>query len=341
MAGTVKVSVIVPVYGVERYLGRCIESLLGQTLRQLEIILVDDGSPDACPQICDRYAREHANVTVIHKRNEGLGMARNTGLLRARGDYVAFVDSDDYIARTGLESLYDIACRHGADTVLGAYARVRGDGSSRRGQNPLGGSVFTGSTEILTTVLRGMLGSPVGYPDDMYQMMSVWLGIYSRKIICDNDIRFCSERQLISEDLIFDLDYYPHAQRVAISDCDYYYYCENGSSLTTAYRGDRFEMDRRLYQELERRCTALGLDAQDRLDRSFLGRARQCLYAEVRCQPWRVARTNMRRICSDGFLTERVRRYPMRRYPPKLRLLAFLMEHRAVDLLYVICAAFK
>ena len=340
MASTVKISVIVPVYGVERYLERCIESLLGQTLTQIEIILVDDGSPDACPQICDRYAREHANVTVIHKQNEGLGMARNSGLLHAHGDYVAFVDSDDYLARTGLESLYDIARTSGADTVLGAYARVDHDDSSHRGQNPLKGKVFTGSPEILDTVLKGMLGSPADYPDDIYQMMSVWLGIYSRKVILDNGIQFCSERQFISEDLIFDLDYYPHARRVAISDCDYYY-CENGSSLTMTYRGDRFDMARTLYQELERRCDILGLDAQDRLDRSFLGRARQCLYSEVASQPWGIARANMRRICSDEFLMERMRRYPMRHYPLKLRVFAFLMRHAAVDALYGICAAFK
>ena len=341
MADTVKVSVIVPVYGVERYLGRCIESLLGQTLEPIEIILVDDGSPDACPQICDRYAREHANVTVIHKRNEGLGMARNSGLLHARGDYVAFVDSDDYIARTGLKSLYDLACELDADTVLGSYARVGQDGSTHQGQNPLRNGVFTGSAEILTTVLRGMLGSPADYPDDIYQMMSVWLGIYSRTIIRDNDIRFCSERQLISEDLIFDLDYYPHAQRVAISDCDYYYYCENGSSLTLTYREDRFERNQELFCELERRCDALGLDARDRLDRSYLGRARQCLRSEVRHHPGGVARERMRRICSDEHFQEVVSRFSMRGYPPRLRVFALLMKHGRVGLLWALCSVLR
>lgn len=341
MADNSAVSVIVPVYKVERYLGRCVESLLQQTLEDIEIILVDDGSPDSCPQMCDEYAARHAHVSVIHTENQGLGMARNTGLSRARGDFVAFVDSDDYLAPTGLEELYRLACSSGADTVLGAFSRVSDDGSCHRGQNPLGNRTFSGTDEILGTVLKGMLGSPADYYDDIYQMMAVWLGLYSRKVIRDNGIQFCSERQFISEDLIFDLDYYPHARKVAISDCDYYYYCENEASLTLTYREDRFERNQELFCEMERRCDELGLDAQDRLDRSYLGRVRQCLYSEAKHQPRRAAQANMRRICSDRRVQEVIGRYPMDHYPPKLRLFAFLMRHRCTRLLYAVCALLR
>ena len=92
-----KVSIIVPVYNVEKYLVRCMESLLNQTLKEIEIILVDDGSPDNCPQMCDEYARRDSRVKVIHKSNAGLGYARNSGLDVAVGEYIAFVDSDDYV----------------------------------------------------------------------------------------------------------------------------------------------------------------------------------------------------------------------------------------------------
>ena len=92
-----KVSIIVPVYNVEKYLDRCMESLLNQTLKDIEIILVDDGSPDNCPQICDEYAKKDSRVKVVHKVNAGLGYARNSGLDVASGEYVAFVDSDDYV----------------------------------------------------------------------------------------------------------------------------------------------------------------------------------------------------------------------------------------------------
>ena len=93
-----KVSVVVPVYRVEQYLDRCMQSLLTQTLREIEIVLVDDGSPDLCPQMCDAYAAQDDRVRVYHKQNNGLGMARNDGMDRATGEYVTFVDSDDYVA---------------------------------------------------------------------------------------------------------------------------------------------------------------------------------------------------------------------------------------------------
>ena len=86
-----KISIIVPVYNVEQYINRCIDSLLGQTLKDIEIILVDDGSPDQCPQICDEYARKDSRIKVIHKKNNGLGYARNSGLELATGEYIALI----------------------------------------------------------------------------------------------------------------------------------------------------------------------------------------------------------------------------------------------------------
>ena len=93
----VLVSVVVPVYKVEKYINKCIDSIINQTYKNLEIILVDDGSPDRCPQICDEYAKKDNRIKVIHKKNSGLGAARNTGIDAAKGEYIGFVDSDDWI----------------------------------------------------------------------------------------------------------------------------------------------------------------------------------------------------------------------------------------------------
>ena len=92
-----KISVIVPIYKVENYLNRCVESIRKQTYRNLEIILVDDGSPDACGEMCDRYAQEDSRIRVIHKENGGLSDARNAGIEVPAGEYIAFIDSDDWI----------------------------------------------------------------------------------------------------------------------------------------------------------------------------------------------------------------------------------------------------
>lgn len=115
------VSIIIPVYKVENELERCVDSILCQTLSDIEVILVDDGSPDSCPQICDDYARRDSRVEAVHKKNGGLSDARNFGLERAISDYVMFVDSDDYIEPDACERLLRLATDSHADIVLGDW----------------------------------------------------------------------------------------------------------------------------------------------------------------------------------------------------------------------------
>ena len=115
----VKVSIIIPVYGVELFLERAVDSALEQTLAEKEIILVDDGSPDACPEICERYAREHPGlVRVLHQENQGLGMARNAGAALAQGEYLLFLDSDDTIQPEMAQALYEKAKAGDCDLVM-------------------------------------------------------------------------------------------------------------------------------------------------------------------------------------------------------------------------------
>lgn len=112
-----KISVIVPVYRVEPYLRRCVESVAAQTYGNLEIILVDDGSPDGCPRLCDLFSRADPRIRVIHRENGGLSAARNTGIDRSTGEWLMFVDGDDFIAPEMAERLYETARRYGADMV--------------------------------------------------------------------------------------------------------------------------------------------------------------------------------------------------------------------------------
>ncbi len=116
---TPAISVIVPVYNVEKYLDRCVRSILNQTFSDFELILVDDGSPDNCGSMCDSYAKQDARVQVIHKKNGGLSDARNVGKAVATGEYILFVDSDDYIKEIALEDLYRLAKKNNADIVIG------------------------------------------------------------------------------------------------------------------------------------------------------------------------------------------------------------------------------
>jgi glycosyltransferase involved in cell wall biosynthesis len=125
-----KVSIIIPVYNVEKYLRKCIDSVLNQTYKDIEVILVDDGSLDKCPQICDEYLKRDARVKVIHKKNGGLSDARNVGVKYAQGDYIGFVDSDDYVSTQMVELLYSSITKEEADIVMGNYIHVDETGNS-------------------------------------------------------------------------------------------------------------------------------------------------------------------------------------------------------------------
>lgn len=122
------ISVIVPVYKVEKYINRCVESIINQSYTNLEIILIDDGSPDSCGQICDQYAEKDSRIKVVHQDNSGLSGARNTGIDMAQGEYIGFVDSDDYIHPRMYELLYEGIKRHKAELVICGFKYVVSEG---------------------------------------------------------------------------------------------------------------------------------------------------------------------------------------------------------------------
>lgn len=123
-----KISVIVPVYNVDRFLDRCLISITGQTFKDLEIILVDDGSPDNSPQMCEEWAKKDNRIRVIHKENGGLGFARNSGMEIATGEFIAFVDSDDYIEFDMYEKLYQEAEESDSDIVYSGFNYIASNG---------------------------------------------------------------------------------------------------------------------------------------------------------------------------------------------------------------------
>ena len=148
------VSVIVPVYNVEEYLGRCVDSILSQTYRNLEVILVDDGAKDNSGAICDSYAQKDSRVRVIHKENGGLSSARNAGIDIASGDYLEFVDSDDWLEPDAVESMIQQALTHQVDLVLGGRWDVSAEtGEKKKGLCPVKQEVIPG-TEMVRRIFR-------------------------------------------------------------------------------------------------------------------------------------------------------------------------------------------
>lgn len=150
----VEISVIVPVYKVEKYLNKCVDSILTQSFTDFELILVDDGSPDNCGMICDEYAKKYPRVKVIHKENGGLSDARNAGLDQMQGKYVFFVDSDDWISSDALETMRSAALRTKAKVVTGNMCYVDEDGNIISKEDSIEEETILKGDEMLTTLLR-------------------------------------------------------------------------------------------------------------------------------------------------------------------------------------------
>lgn len=230
---TVLLSVIVPVYNVEKYLDKCVHSIVDQTYSNLEIILVDDGSTDNCPQMCDKWVSIDSRIKVVHKKNGGLGDARNAGLDVATGDYVAFVDSDDHIAPLMYETLMKKAIDNNLDVVKSGFTREYEDGNLK----PL--IDMDARQEIGREALLKLLPMHVQRCGRaLTYTVTSCTSVYRRCIVP----RFVSERQYISEDLIFTVEYLLRANSFAYIPQSYYYYYIRCGSITNTYDEKTFTL---------------------------------------------------------------------------------------------------
>lgn len=308
----IKVSVIIPIYNSEKYLNRTIDSIIKQTLKDIEIILVDDCSTDSSAKICDNYKDKYNNIKVIHKeKNEGLGMARNTGLEYVTGEFVAFIDSDDYIDQQMYEKLYEDAKEYSADITFAGMKIINPSGNERgRIITPFNEKVIKGE-DIIKKVLYNMLYVQT-QKNKCFMGMSVCKAIYKKRIFDDNNIKFVSEREFISEDYIFHLDFIPKCNIIAFNDTVYYYYCDNeNQSLTRSYKPDKFKLNKSLRNELIKRVKKIGIydDVRKGIDDLFVGSVRGCIKQEERCKSRKEAICNIKKIMDDDELQECLSNY--------------------------------
>lgn len=252
------VSIVVPVYNVEKYLDRCVESLVNQTYKNLEIILVDDASPDACPEMCEQWAARDARIKVIHKVNEGQGIARNAGMACAQGEYIYFVDSDDYIALETIEKSYGLAKKHDADIVTFGFCPVNKDGILGNAVVPTPDKyVYTGK-EVQTDFLPDFIAPDTATGKRANLWVSASSGIYRLNTLRAAHWSFLSERVIISEDTSSLLRLYKDINTVAILPEAFYYYCENANSFSHTVKKDRVEKLNYFYNFCLEECDKLG-----------------------------------------------------------------------------------
>lgn len=235
------VSIIVPVYKTKDYLRQCIESLLSQTYRSVEIILADDGSPDECPALCDAYASKDKRIRVIHKENGGLSSAREAGIQHAHGDYIMVVDSDDWLEPDTIADCIEVALKNEADCVMFGYVR---EYPSKSIPTHLFGSDFAyevfASEEKIHRRIVGLIGDELQSPQQIDNLSTVCMKLYKTDIAKRG--RIVSERIVgTSEDTIFNLYALDGCKIGYINKCFYHYRKSNTQSITTQHKPDLAE----------------------------------------------------------------------------------------------------
>ena len=334
-----KVSVIIPCYKVEKYLDRCVESVINQTLKDLEIILVDDESPDHVPEICDEWALKDARIKVIHKKNGGLGMACNSGIEVATGKYVAFLDSDDWIDANMDQTMYDTAEKHQAQMVFTGLRRVDTNG------NVIGYlthkekfQIYEGKNEI-DGLACDLVASEVSLAAERTLQMSAKVVLYSKSTIDENHLRFVSEREVMSEDMHFNLNMLSHSQCVCVVPRFFYNYRCTTGSITQKVDLDQFERIKSLYFFTLKECQILGIEENiyQRIQRFFIGYVRN--YIRVVCRSKSSISEQIKiiqMIVNDPVWNIIWLSYPIHVAPLKQRLFVRLIQKKRIRILKIL-----
>ena len=330
------VTIIIPVYNVELYLDRCINSVLSQSLNNIEIILVDDNSPDNSSQICDDYAQKDKRIHVIHKKeNEGLGMACNSGLGVATGEYVAFCDSDDWVEHEMYEKLYSEAQNNNADVVYSGIQTVDEHGNKSLMNEPKLYQVLK-SKDTIDTFMLDMIASEPSCAVERLNAMSAKIVLYKRSFLERYHIQFVSERFFICEDLIWNIEVLAHATVVVTLPMTYYNYYTNSSSLSKRLRTDRFnyfkEMRKKLYSMII--DYDLPLNTCLRIDRMFIGYSRYYMRQIAASSLKRKEKVKLiKDICMDNVWPKIWSQYPINQMPIKHKIIVWLMRHKYFNVL--------
>lgn len=216
------VSIIIPVYNAVPYLAECLESVRRQQYQNLEIMLVNDGSSDSSLHICEMYARVDSRIRVVDKPNGGVSSSRNLAISQARGEYLQFVDSDDWLDRNATRLLVERAQETDADLVISHFCRVVGDTIT------VSGLLTEYAVMDQKAFARRMMEEPASF---YYGVM--WNKLYRKSIIEEHGLR-CSESMQWSEDFLFNLEYIRYAERFAALETPIYYYRKNEKSITNS-----------------------------------------------------------------------------------------------------------
>lgn len=296
-------SVIVPIYKVEKYLPQCIESILSQTYRDFELILVDDGSPDNCPAICDKYTKKDARIKVVHKKNGGLVSARKAGLEIAAGEYVCFVDGDDFISCDMLEKFENFLDEHKVDMICTGHSEYYNDDKivamTQKVENG-----FYNKTELKTLIYPQMLSVKPFF--NFYVQPSLVTKCIKREILLDV-YKYMHDSISLGEDAAVSYPSLLQANNVCFLDYSGYMYRQNLDSMTHTYDKKLYDKIKNLIVYLKAVEKTMGWQAGNQINEYavyLLILAKNNEFKYSKSGTYRVKRNNMNRYLKDPIFKE-------------------------------------
>ena len=325
-----KVSIVIPVYNMQKYLDKCMQSVLAQSLTDIEILLVDDGSSDASPAMCDDYAKKDFRVRAVHKPNGGLTSAWKRGSQEATGDYIGYIDSDDYIEKDMFERLYERAAATDADIVCCGLTHLYEDDPQRR---------WTEQMEFETDSLRKEELKSIVYPtlinDGSFMGRRLQPNRVTKIVKADlvkRNLEMCADEVSIGEDYQFSLCMFLDAQRVEIiRDYFPYYYYMNNASMTMRHDKTYPEKIRIMRDNLCRISDAKNIyDLKPQIWNDYVCllvlHVKGIVYKQKEV-PYRLLKQEMREVLSQPDVTQALRKWDMPRLSIAEKLFLYFMKH--------------
>lgn len=331
------VSIIVPVYNVEKYLSKCLESLTKQTYKELEIICVDDGTPDLSVEIIKDFQAKDDRIKLISQENQGLSGARNTGIKSATGEYIMFVDSDDWIDTDCCETAVKNADENNATAVLWGYVREFGEKSSEKRIFD-GDRVFNAdeTKHIIHRRMAGLVGDELSNPENADSLVTAWGKLYLTDIIKSNGLEFVDTKIIGTEDALFNLQYFGFVNKCVFVDRPFNHYRkDNETSLTRKYKPLLFSQWSELYRRMDEYIKSnnlpdeFSLALSNRICLSMIG-----LGLNELCNDGKGATKNIKKILSSQMYADAYKHLDLSRFPMHWRIFFLLCKNRSATGVY-------
>ncbi len=333
------ISIIVPIYKVENFIKQCVDSIIAQTNKDIEIILVDDGSPDNCPVICDEYAKKDSRIKVVHKENGGLIAARKSGLDVANGDYVCFVDGDDWLEPDMYEYVKNAIEKHSPDCVITQFFYSYED-REEPSEYKLYQEFYT-RNDLETDVYPTMLFNGRFYQFGVYPCC--WTKVFRKELI-EKHIYDVDDRIRMGEDIAFTYPCLMECQSVAFVDKPLYHYRQNPNSMTASYDPVLQDIYTLPYEALLKKSRKLGVDLSGQLQYYLLYLANFVIRNEASSKNPKTKKESnavIKALLDNEYLKNELKNIDMSKLPAHTKLLVTALKSNSVKMVNAYMALLK